>query len=180
MQISRSEQKRRFKEVEQLVDELVKLPRHALSQMDGLKEILDLLVETAELEGSVRQRQVKYLRKFVADMPLEPLYELVSQYRGKALREKKQQHTIEFFRDALINEALEVQEQREEYGETLKESWESEAVEALQAAMPEIDPMTLTRLASLFARTRNPRYSREIFRYLKSIQELKQRKSGSA
>lgn len=180
MQISRSEQKRRVKEVEKLVDELVKLPAQALAQVEGLDEFRELLVETAKMRGSVRQRQIKYLTKFVAALPLEPLYALVGQYRGKALSEKKQQHTIEFFRDALIDEALEAQRQSEEYGEELAENWESETVAELQAKMPEIEPLTLSRLSSLFARTRNPRYSREIFRYLKSVQELRQRQRESA
>ncbi|MDD2466920.1 MAG: DUF615 domain-containing protein [Desulfobulbus sp.] len=175
MQISRSEQKRRFKDVEKLVGELVMLPSQALMQVEGLDEIRDLLLETVEMEGSVRQRQIKYLTKFIVVMPLEPLYALVSQYRGKGLSEKKQQHTIEFFRDALINEALEVQRQGEEFGEELTENWESETVAELQAEMPEIESITLSRLSYLFAKTRNPRYSREIFRYLKSAQELSQR-----
>lgn len=176
MQISRSEQKRRVKEVEKLVGELVKLPSQALAQVDGLGELGELLAETAKMKGSVRQRQIKYLTKFIAALPLEPLYALVSQYRGKALSEKKQQHTIEFFRDALIDEALEAQRQGEEYGEELEENWDSETVAELQVKMPEIEPLTLSRLSSLFARTRNPRYSREIFRYLKSVQEMRQRK----
>lgn len=179
MQISRSEQKRRFKEVEKLVDELVTLPSQALLQIEGLDEIRDLLLDAANKQGSVRQRQIKYLTKFVAAMELDPLYALVSQYRGRALNEKKQQHRIEFYRDALINEALEVQGQLEEFGEELTENWESETVAELQDTMPEIEPMTLTRLSSLFARTRNPRHSREIFRYLKSIQEMRQRNSGT-
>jgi len=179
MQISRSEQKRRFKEVEKLVDELVKLPGQALKQMEGLDEIRDLLLEAADLDGSVRQRQVKYLTKFVAAMELEPLYALVSQYRGKGLSEKKQLHRVEFYRDALIDEALEVQRQLGEFGEELSENWESETVVELQVQMPEVDPMTLTRLSSLFARTRNPRHSREIFRYLKSVEEMRQRSNSA-
>ena len=179
MQISRSEQKRRFKEVEKLVDELAKLPRQALAQIEGLDEIRDLLLEAADKGGSVRQRQIKYLTKFVAAMELEPLYALVSQYRGKALSEKKQQHQIEFYRDALIDEALEVQRQLEEFGEGLTENWESETVAELQGKMPEIEAMTLTRLAFLFARTRNPRHSREIFRYLKSVEEMRQRNNAT-
>ena len=179
MQISRSEQKRRFKEVEKLVDELAKLPRQALAQIEGLDEIRDLLLEAADNGGSVRQRQIKYLTKFVAAMELEPLYALVSQYRGKALSEKKQQHQIEFYRDALIDEALEVQRQLEEFGEGLTENWESETVAELQGKMPEIEAMTLTRLAFLFARTRNPRHSREIFRYLKSVEEMRQRNNAT-
>nr|WP_320012117.1 DUF615 domain-containing protein [uncultured Desulfobulbus sp.] len=178
MQISRSEQKRRFKEVEHLVAELVQLPGHALKQVDSLAEIRDQLIETATLNGSVRQRQVKYLTKFVVRLELEPLYELVGQYRGKKLSEKKQQHRMEFYRDALINEAIAVQEELDEYGESLEEDWESETVADLQKKLPEVDAMNLTRLAALFVRTRNTRHSREIFRYLKSVDEMRQRKSS--
>jgi ribosome-associated protein len=177
MQISRSEQKRRFKEVEKLVAELVQLPGPALKQVESLAEICDQLIETAASKGSVRQRQIKYLTKFVVRLELEPLYDLVGQYRGKKLSEKKQQHRMEFYRDALINEAIAVQEELDEYDETLGEDWESETVAELQGKLPDIDPMTLTRLSALFARTRNTRHSREIFRYLKSVDEMRQRNS---
>jgi ribosome-associated protein len=175
MQVSRSEQKRRVKEVEQLVTELLRLPPQCLAEREDLDEFRDLLVETARLKGSVRQRQIKYLTKRIATLPLEPLYDLISRHLGKELFEKKQQHTNEFFRDALINEALAAQEAARESGDAWGENWSSRTVAELQAQMPEIDPLTLSRLSYLFARTRNPRYSREIFRYLKSVQELRQR-----
>jgi len=50
----------------------------------------------------------------------------------------------------------------------------------LKAEMPEIEVLTLSRLSYLFAQTRNPRHSREIFRYLRSIQEMRQRNSLQA
>lgn len=177
MQISRSEQKRRMKAVEQLVGALVKLPVQALDEVDGIEDIRPLFAETAALSGSVRQRQIKYLTKHLVERPLEPLYALVSQYQGKALADKKQHHTLEFYRDTLINEALERDEECQGEGKTLEEQWESATIEELQQEMPEIEPLTLSRLACLFVRTRNPRYSREIFRYLKSVQELRQRLS---
>ena len=178
MQISRSEQKRRFKEVENLVDELVKLPAHALQQVESLEEICEQLIETAGLSGSVRQRQVKYLTKFVVRLELEPLYELVGQYRGKKNSVRKNNSTAwSFTGTPLINEAIAVQEELDEYGETLTEDWDSETVEELKAKLPDVDPMTLTRLSALFARTRNTRHSREIFRYLKSVDEMRQRNS---
>lgn len=175
--ISRSEQKRRVKEVEHLVAELVKVPPQALAQLAEMDEVRELLLETAHLEGSVRQRQIKYLTKLIAPLPLEPLYALVSQYRGKALTAKKQQHSLEFFRDSLINEALEMQQYCRENGEIWGEDWESEVIDELRQHLPEVEVMTLSRLSYLFSRTRNPRYSRELFRYLKSVQELHQRNS---
>ncbi len=177
IQISRTEQKRRVKEVEHLVAELVKVPPHALAQLAEMDEIRDLLLETARLEGSVRQRQIKYLTKLIAPLPLEPLYALVSHYRGKALTSKKQQHTLEFFRDSLINEALEMQQYCRENGEDWGEDWQSEVIAEIRQHLPEVEAMALSRLSYLFSRTRNPRYSRELFRYLKAAQELQQRQN---
>jgi len=175
MQISRSEQKRRIKEMERLVAELVTLPAQVLDQAPVPEEFKQMLVETAKLQGSVRQRQVKYLTKLVQEYPVDELYELVGQHRGKTLAAQKQLHTVEYYRDALINEALEKQEICRQNGVDWEENWASDTLMELQEHLPEIDPLTLSRLAYLFSRTRNPRYSREIFRYLRSVQELQQR-----
>lgn len=176
MQISRSEQKRRIKEIERLVGELVTLSSHALEQTPFSAEIKQTLLETANLRGSVRQRQIKYLTKLVQEYPLEGVYGLISQYRGRELREQQQFQAMEFYRNTLINEAIEQQQACRESGDDWKEDWSSATVMELQRELPEVDPLTLSRLSYLFARTRNPRYSREIFRYLRSMQELGQRK----
>jgi ribosome-associated protein len=176
MQISRSEQKRRIKEVEQLVAELVRLPVQVLAQEKGLEEEVQQLVrETARLEGGARQRHIKYLTKQILPLPLDPLYALVAQHRGKSLVERKQMHELEVYRDALINEALEHRRYCQEMNAEWTENWSSDILAELKAWMPEIDVLTLARLSYLFVQTRNPRYSREIFRYLRSIQELRQR-----
>ena len=176
MQISRSEQKRRVKEIERLVAALVTLPSHVLEQAPVSEDIKQALLETANLRGSVRQRQVKYLTKLVQEYPLEEIYALVSQHRGSELREQQQFQAMEFYRNALINEAVEQQEACRDSGADWREDWSSATVMELRRELPEIDPLTLSRLSYLFARTRNPRYSREIFRYLRSMQELQQRK----
>jgi Uncharacterized protein conserved in bacteria len=175
MQISRSEQKRRVKETERLVAELVRLPPHVLEQAPVPEEFRRLLAEAAALRGSVRQRQVKYLTRVVQQYPLEGLYDLVSRHRGHALAARKQMHTLEWYRDALIDEALAQREQNRQTGDDDEEQLSGRTLSALQAEMPEIDPRLLSQLAVLFARTHNPRYSREIFRYLRSVHEKRQR-----
>lgn len=180
MQISRSEQKRRIKEVEQLVAELVKLPTQVLNQVPGMEELHQVLRDTAKMEGSARQRQIKYLTKLVLPLPLEPLYALVGKHRGKSLVERKHLHALEFYRDTLINEALEKRQECRENNTDWAENWSSTTLVELKAQMPEIDILTLSRLSYLFAQTRNPRHSREIFRYLRSIQELRQRNGEQA
>jgi ribosome-associated protein len=180
MQISRSEQKRRIKEIENLVSEIVTLPPQVLKQAPVPEELRQLLLETGKLQGSVKQRQVKYLTKLVQEHPVEALYELVGRYRGKNLAAQKQLHTLEYYRDALINEALEKQQVCRQCNMEWEENWASETLIELRTHMPEIDELTLSRLSYLFSRTRNPRYSREIFRYLRSAQELQQRQSSRA
>jgi ribosome-associated protein len=181
MQISRSEQKRRIKEIEKLVSELVSLPHQVLVQAPSVpEELKQLLQETSKLQGSVRQRQIKHLTKLIQEHPVEGLYELVGRHRGKALTEQKQLHALEFYRDALINEALEKQQVCRQNNEEWGENWASESLVKLQEDMPGIDVLTLSRLSYLFSKTRNPRYSREIFRYLRSVQELQHRKKAQA
>lgn len=177
MRISRSEQKRRIKEIERLVAELVTLPPQVLSQASIPDELGQMLRETAKLQGSARQRQVKYLTKLVQEQPVEALYQLVDRHRGKALAVQKQLHALELFRDALINEALEQQERCRQNRVEWEENWASDTLVEIRQHLPEVDPLTLSRLSYLFARTRNPRYSREIFRYLRSVQALQQRNS---
>ncbi len=178
MQISRSEQKRRVKEVEKLVTELVTLPPQVIGQLPCPDDIKALLHETAGLQGSPRQRQIKYLTKLVQESSLDELYTVVGKHHGKALVERKQQHTLEFYRDTLINEALEKQQICRETNTEWVENWTSDTLMELKKQLPEIDLLTLSRLSYLYARTRNLRHSREIFRYLRSIQELHQRNNA--
>lgn len=177
MLISRSEQKRRIKEIEKLIAELVTLPPQVLDRLPCPDDIKLLLHETGTMQGSARQRQIKYLTKLIQAQSIDELYEFVGKYRGKALAERKQLHTLEFYRDALINEALEKRQICREANAEWAENWTSETLMELKAQMPEIDSRILLQLSYLFVQTRNPRYSREIFRYLRSIQEMRQRNS---
>jgi len=178
MQISRSEQKRRIKEIVNLVAELVTLPISTLNRSPCSDEIKLLLGDAGKLKGSGRQRHVKYITKLIQDQPLDELYDFVGQYRGKALAERKQLHTLEFYRDALINEAIEQRQVCHENRIDWEENWSSDTLAELKTQMPEIDILALSRLSYRFAQTRNPRHSREIFRYLRSIQELRLRNDG--
>ncbi len=176
MQISRSEQKRRIKEIELLVEELLTLPAHVLSQTPLPDEMRQSLLTVAGRPlTKARKREVKYLTRLIQQYPLEGLYELVSRYRGNKLKEQQQVKTIDSYRHTLINEALEQEKLCRERGEDWTENWPSTTISQLQRTVPVIDPPTLSRLAYLFVRTRNPRYSREIFRYLRSMQELHNR-----
>ena len=176
MHLSRSEQKRRMKQVQELVAELANLSPQVISRAPCPKEIQQLLIETGALRGSERQRSVRYVTKLVLrDQALEDLYAFVGTYRGTALEEKKQFHTLEFYRDALIDEAIEQERICQAEHSEWREDWSSTVLSELQIHLPGIDIRALSRLAYLFVRTRNPRHSREIFRMLRAVQDQQQR-----
>jgi ribosome-associated protein len=175
MEISRSEQKRRVQEVGKLVVELAGLPPAVLSSAPCGEEIRALLKTAATLSGGARQRHLKYLTKLLKTEPLDELYAYISRHRGKGLTERKQFRELEQYRDALINEAIEEQRHCAAMQVDWEEHWHSRTLVELAEKMPEIDVPALTRLASLFARTRNPRHSREIFRSLRAALEQHQR-----
>ena len=55
------------------------------------------------------------------------------------------------------------------------ETWPSQVLGELQATLPELDSRALLLLAGRFAATRDPRYSREIFRTFKAAFAAKER-----
>ena len=65
VRISRSEQKRRIKEVEKLVRELAELPEPVLKKLPGDKELRLLFIETLGLKGGARKRQIKYITRYI-------------------------------------------------------------------------------------------------------------------
>lgn len=180
MDLSKSEQKRRMKMLEELVAEIASLPLALIRQLPLDAEILELLAETASLKGGARNRQVKYVTKLLKDIPVEPVYEFLSQRKGAALQEKKDFHELEYLRDALLSEAIARQEEAEVDGEDFGEDWESRVVAEIKRTLPRIDARALASLAWMYSRGRNARYSREIFRQLRAAHELQKRADARA
>lgn len=175
MEISRSEQKRRMKMLEQLVGEVCSLPQSLIRQLPLSEEIRELLGEAAELKGGVRNRQVKYVTKLLKDVPVDEVYDFLAKRRGVALQEKKAFHDLEYLRDALLSEAIEQQRQAEANQEDFGEDWSSRVAEEMARVFPRLDTRAMASLAWMYARGRNPKYSREIFRQLRAAQEQQKR-----
>lgn len=175
MDVSRSEQKRRIKQIEELADEMAGLPAAVIAGIPVNEEVRGLLRDAAGMKGGARKRQVKYITKLLKNEPLEEVYAFLSARKGFALQEKRELHELEFYRDSLINEVLALFEEAEEYGEEINEEQASPVAEEIAAKLPGIDPKDLTSLAWLYARTRNRKYSREIYRQMRSSLEQKKR-----
>lgn len=175
IQLSRTEQKRRIKEVEKLVKELVELPEQQLNKIPCESEVVELFTEIPALKGGSRKRQIKYITKILKNEPLEELYDFLAKRKGAHLREKKQFHELEYLRDALLDEAIEDRKILKSEQQELSETWSSEMVVEIEKLFPEIDTVALKRISAIFARTRQIRHGREIFRLLRAAQEQVER-----
>lgn len=174
MKISRSEQKRRVKELEALVHQLVALPGSVQTKAPCSAEVQELIKETGALKGGARKRQIKYITKLLKVEPADELYDFLTRQRGTALVEKKMLHEVEYLRDTLLNEAIEQRRICAESQADFTEHWSSETIREILKKYPHADGSTMQRLSFLFARTRSIKHSRELFRYLRSVQEQHQ------
>ncbi len=168
MQLSRSEQKRRIKEIEQLVGELVELPKTVLEKLPCDTELLSCFQEAQLLKGGARKRQLKFLTKLLRNESLEDLYGFLSLRKGSELEQKSKFHELEYLRDRLLDEAIRRRKVLRSEQMELMETWSGEIIVEIVNRFPGIDIVTLSRLSSIFARTRQIRHSREIFRLLKA------------
>jgi len=175
VKLSRSEQKRRIRELERLVMELVAMPVPVLASLPAPEEIIDLIRDAAAMQGGARKRQVKYITRRLRNEPVEELYGFVTRRRGAALEEKRALHELEYLRDALLNEALEQQRLHQDQEPGWEEDWPSRVAEEIGKRFPAVDTRALTRLAWLYAGTRNRRHGREIFRMLRAAREQERR-----
>lgn len=174
MELSRSEQKRRIKQLEKLVIQLVELPEKQQRELPLAEDIVEYIKEVRGLKGGARKRQVKYITKLLRSESVEPVYDYLAKQQGSSLLQKKQFHEIEYLRDILIEEAIAARRLAKETQEELSENWPSRVVSDITMELPEVDSKELTRLAFLFAMTRSKRHSREIFRMLQAAREQEQ------
>jgi ribosome-associated protein len=171
MELSRSEQKRRIKQIEALAEELASFPPALVQQLPVTSEIRELLHEAAALgRDGARKRHIKYITKLLREESLEPLYVFVSERRGKELQRKKEQHELEYMRDSLIEAAISSRRQAKAEQEEFTERWSSACLDEISIQLPGVDVEELRRLSFLFAMSRNKRYSRELLHLLEAAQ----------
>lgn len=179
-QLSKSEKKRRAKGVEQLVNELAELPEAEIASLPCPKEICVEIAAARNLKGAARKRQIKYATKLLRSKPFEDLYEYLTRRKGSQLKEKRQFREIEHLRGQLITEALALYEEKMHNNGYVAQSepedylQNSKAILTIVSHFPEIDQVHLKNTAMQYARTRNRKFSRELFRIMKAAVEKKQ------
>ena len=180
LQLSKSERKRKAKGIEQLVNELATLPDREILALPCDQEIQEEIRSAKNLKGGAKKRQLKYATKLLRDSSVDELYDFLAQKKGSLLKKNREFHDLEHLRDLLINEAVQQYEDMMHNNGYISENEpfgffrESEALKAIAGHFPDIDQALLKNIALQFARTRNRKFSRELFRILKAVHEKKQ------
>ena len=180
LQLSKSERKRRAKGIEQLVNELATLPDREILTLPCDQEIQEEIRSAKNLKGGAKKRQLKYATKLLRDSSVDELYDFLAQKKGSLLKKNREFHDLEHLRDILINEAVQQYEDMMHNNGYISENEpfdffrESEALKAIAGHFPDIDQALLKNTALQFARTRNRKFSRELFRILKAAHEKRQ------
>ncbi len=183
--ISKSEQKRRFKRIEDVAEEITELTDKDLKVFPDDNDEIRVEIKTIRnLSGGTRKRQVKHLAKLLRQSPsLDAIYEFLSRRKGSQLKEKTQLHEAEHLRDIMINEAVEDQQQCRSLQKAWEPDWKSEIMGLAVAKYPGLDEETLRKAVYQFVQSRNKLYYRELFRIIKAAIdqfEMEKRAAGAA
>ncbi len=169
--VSKSEKKRRAKNVELMVLELVGLPEKDIALLPCDQFLKDDIREAKTLKAGSRKRQIKYIAKTLRKNPVDELYDFLQERKGSQLKNKRDFHELERMRDAVLNEAVAAYDKSREKSVEWEPNWSSKTIEQLNSKFPGIDSSSLRKSAWQFARSRKPAFSREIFRILKAAHE---------
>lgn len=179
-QLSRSEQKRQSKAVEQLVQELVNLSGRDISSLPCDDFFKDEIRQANSLKGGSRKRQVKYISKGLRREPeiVDQLLDFMQERKGSQLKQDREFHEVERLRDTIINSVIALHEEARQAGHQLDianlEGQSIPAIQEITAAIPELDKNTLLTAAWQYARSRKPTFNREIFRMIRAAREKQQ------
>lgn len=168
--ISRSEIKRRFKRVEDLVLELLNLAAKDLKALPCEDSLRQEIIRAGKLKAGARKRQIKHIAKILRQNEISgELLDFLEQRKGSRLKETNEFHELERLRDVIIDEAIAFHDEYLASGREIDLfGWHSMAVDQVALDVPGLDKDALRRSALDFARNRKTTHKREIFRQLKA------------
>jgi ribosome-associated protein len=178
---SRSEKKRRAKDVENLAQELFALSAKHIAALPCDKTVKDQIVIGRSLKGGARKRQAKYIARLLRpeEEVTRQLLTYIENRKGSKLKEVGAFHQLEHLRDSIINDALAANagqfaaRWKEQPATRPADGGGGGALEAALRLFPDLPVAELQQAAVMYARTRKPVYSRELFRLLKAAWERK-------
>ena len=178
--LSKSEVKRRFKQMEEMAAELAELTENDLKRFPGSEELKAEIKTARNQKGGALKRQIKYIAKVMREENLEPLLDFLTERKGSQLKAAQYQKEIESIRDRLINDAIYYQQSLDvpmDFGET----WPSPEFDALLGRYKTVNAGELRKTIARYVRSRSMQYYRETFRIIKAALDsdaLAKRRAG--
>ena len=169
--ISRSEQKRQAKSLEDLAAELIRLSTNEIRRLPCEEFLKKEILAANDLKTGAKKRQVKYIAKQIRQADFEPLFSFLAEQKGSKLKQNKTFHELERLRDDIVTEAIEAGREAEGRNERLDSQWKSEVIKIAICQFPTLDQDATKTAAINFARSRKPVFNREIFRLLKAAMD---------
>ncbi len=166
--LSRSEQKRTFRRIEDAAAELADLSNNDLKKFPGGTEITDEILACRGLKGGARNRQIKYLAKVMRQESLDDIYTFLTNIKGSDLQKKEVLHEAERLRDTMINEAMEDHQRCLKAQIPWEPIWESDALDDAVAKYRSLNAGEIRKTVYQYVKSRNILHYRELFRMLKS------------
>lgn len=173
--ISRSEQKRVFKQTEELARELADFTNNDLKKLPGEPEVKEAIVDCRGLKTGARKRQIKYLAKILRQFPLDEIYKFIEQKKGSTLKENQIFHKAERWRDIIINEAMECHDNCRKEQIVFEPDWRSAILADALVELPSLNEKDVRRIVYQYVKRRNINHYRELFRMVKAAIEVKAR-----
>lgn len=165
--ISKSAQKRRFKDEESAAAELAKLSDKDLKKLEVSQTLKDEIVNCRGLKAGSLKRQIKYLAKVMRGDDVQGILDFLADRKGSKLKKNTLHREAERLRDVIINEAIEEQQIYIRNGRIWEPDWEGEEIDSFLARY-QVDEGDLRRTVFQYVKTRLHNHSREVFRIVKA------------
>ncbi|MCK9174403.1 MAG: DUF615 domain-containing protein [Desulforhopalus sp.] len=169
--ISKSEQKRRFKRIEEGAAELARLSDKDLKTLPASEVVKVEILACRTVKTGALKRQIKYLAKVLRqEEAVDGVLAFLAENKGSKVKQNRLEQEADRLRDLLVTEVLEYQEGLMQERRDLEMDWPAPALEEV-AAEHGIDAREVRRSLHQYARTRVQTQYREIFRLIKAALE---------
>jgi len=163
---SKSQFKREMIALQEMGEELVRLNAEQLAKLPLTDELRDAVLAAQGMHArGARYRQMQYIGRLMREVDPAPVQEALDIVRNRHNRATSLLHRLEKWRDKLI-------------------AGDHEALEEVFAAFPDADRQHLRQLVRNAQKEdeaqKPPKSSRELFRYLRELQEEGNRQSAAA
>lgn len=152
---SKSQRKREMHALQSLGEELVKLSKDQFEKISLPEDIRDAVILARNIQQrGAHKRQLQYIGKLMRNIDPEPIQEQLDTLKGQSARATHTLHTIESWRDQLLENGDEI-------------------LEKLVTEHPDIDRQYIRQLLRNADKEKKsnkpPKSSRALFRYLREV-----------